>query len=78
MVLDSNIIIYSADDQYQKLRIFIKDKTSTVSIITQIEVLGYKGLTVKDKRYFEAVFQYTVPLEDSIVERAIMLRQQHN
>lgn len=55
-LLDSNIIIYSADSSFDYLRSLIKNENSYVSQISKLEVLGYRNLDVKSKIYFENVF----------------------
>ncbi len=76
-LIDSNIIIYSANKSFDYLRPIIKDENSYVSLISKLEVLGYKNLDEKSKIYFENVF-YTlnnIDLESDIIELAINLRQ---
>ena len=72
MLLDSNIIIYSADAAYADLRKYVKDKNNVVSAISQVEVLGYHSLTLQDRTYFEAVFQHmsVLPVSQPIIAQA--------
>ena len=44
MLLDSNVIIYAARPEHSALRKFIEAHAAAVSIISQIEVLGYHYL----------------------------------
>ncbi|HRD79783.1 MAG TPA: type II toxin-antitoxin system VapC family toxin [Saprospiraceae bacterium] len=80
MLLDSNIIIIAS--KLQNVRLLEKLKTYersvSVSVITQIEVLGYHQLKAVEKLFLERFFQTieVVPLSDSIVKKAIELRQQ--
>jgi hypothetical protein len=43
-IIDSNIIIYSALDEFSYLREYLKDSQNYVSKFSEIEVLGYHGL----------------------------------
>jgi hypothetical protein len=45
MLLDSNIIIYSAKPEYAELRRFMDRSIYSVSAVSRIEVLGYHLLT---------------------------------
>jgi hypothetical protein len=50
MLLDSNIIIYTAQPEYKKLLDFLSTEEGiTISIISKIEVLGYHKLTDFEK-----------------------------
>ena len=77
-LLDSNIIIYSAQPEYAYLRSLIFDKNSAVSKITQLEVLGFHRLNTSEKEYFTACFHFLkcYEISDSIINHAIALRQQ--
>lgn len=77
MLVDSNIIIYAAEANGEKCRDFIRLHAPSVSVITQVEVLGYHKLNDIDKLLLEQIF-YTlkaVPLTTPIVQEAIRLRQ---
>lgn len=77
-LLDSNILIYSAQPEYAYLRPLIFDKNSAVSKITPLEVLGFHRLDAVEKEYFTACFQFLklIDINDSIINNAIALRQQ--
>lgn len=77
-LLDSNILIYSAQPEYAYLRSLIFDKNSAVSKITKLEVLGFHRLNAAEKEYFTACFQFLrlIDINDSIISNAIALRQQ--
>ncbi|GAB3768172.1 hypothetical protein GCM10028818_02140 [Spirosoma horti] len=80
MILDSNIIIYSAQPEYVSLARYLQTNQNSVrvSLISTLEVLGFSRLTLKDKLTFEAYLASVeiVPITDSIVTEAIRLRQQ--
>ncbi|HLO44840.1 MAG TPA: type II toxin-antitoxin system VapC family toxin [Leadbetterella sp.] len=77
-IIDSNIIIYSALDEFSYLREYLKDSQSYVSKFSEVEVLGYYGLKPNQKQYFESVFYSlnVLPITDPIVQKVIDLRQQ--
>ena len=78
-LLDTNIIIYSVLEKFDYLDSFLSHKPkSAVSIITKIEVLGFKGITESDKNIFEAIFNIlpVIPLTDNIANVSVKLKQQ--
>jgi toxin FitB len=78
MLLDSNILIYAALPQHSVLRRLIEQHSPAVSVISRIEVLGYHRLQAAERQLLEQLFDLTeiLPLSDSVVQRAIELRQQ--
>ncbi len=79
-LLDSNIIIYSAEKQYSFLRKLYKEQNIFISEITKLEVLGYHKITDEQKKYFNSVFKVisAIPVSSVIIEEAIILRQSKN
>jgi len=79
MILDSNIIIYATQPEYQKVRDFLRSNNAklSVSIITKLEVLGYHKLGVSEKSKLESFFHSVtiLPITSPIIEIAIKLRQ---
>ncbi len=77
MLLDSNIIIYSALEENEYIREFIEGISPFASEISKIEVLGYHKLSSDTKDFFEALFNTftTLPVSDQVVEKAVELRQ---
>ncbi len=80
MLLDSNIVIYAVQPVHTALREFIAKHAPGVSVISQIEVLGYHSLETQVQLRLEEFFAATevLPLSVSVsvVERAIRLRQE--
>ena len=78
MLLDSNIIIYSAKPGGAALRSFLEGIRRYVSVISYIESFGYQNLTQEEFQQLETIFRRTqiLPLTDDIAEQAISLRQQ--
>ena len=77
ILLDSNILIYSAQADYEHLRSLVTDPENSVSSFTMLEVLGFPALTPRDKVYFNSVFTVldVKEISLSIVQQAIQLRQ---
>lgn len=57
MLLDSNIIIYSAQPEYTELRTLIAENSPAVSALSYLEVWDYHQLTEPQRQYFET-FDY--------------------
>jgi toxin FitB len=78
ILLDSNIIIYSAQPKFAYLRPLIMDSENAISAFTTLEVLGYHGLQSIDKRYFESAFEIldVKTISAIILQKAIDYRQQ--
>ena len=80
MILDSNIIIYSNQPNYKVLLAYLEANKGDlqVSIISQLEVLGFYQLLPQDKADFDAFFaSVTVfAIDDEVINEAIRLRQQ--
>ncbi len=45
MLIDSNIIIYAAQPEHNRLRQWIAETAPAVSAVSYVEVLGYSQLT---------------------------------
>ncbi|HVG11339.1 MAG TPA: type II toxin-antitoxin system VapC family toxin [Thermoanaerobaculia bacterium] len=77
MLIDSNIIIYSAQPENEFLRQLIAARAPAVSAVSYVEVLGYHGLSEPERRYFEAFFAEArvLPLAHPVLEEAVRLRQ---
>lgn len=77
MLIDSNIIIYSALPENEWLRDFVREHAPSVSAISYVEVLGYHKLTEQDHAYFVEFFDASMvlPITDDVVEQAARLRR---
>ena len=78
MILDSNIIIYSALPDREELRDFIRKNSPKVSEISRVEVLGYRDIDPDDLAYFDVFFTAAtnIPVSSQIIDCAISLRRQ--
>jgi predicted nucleic acid-binding protein len=77
MLLDSNIIIYAAQPENSKLREFIAEHEPVVSALSYPETLGYHRLSKLEKLFLEEFFSVSlvIPISQSVLDRAVMLRQ---
>ena len=79
MLLDSNIIIIASKLTQTKLISYLRnhEKDLQVSIISQIEVLGFHQLKQVEKTFLDNFFNAisVIPLNDLIAFKAIELRQ---
>lgn len=77
-LLDSNLLIYSADAANAFLRPLVSNADNYVSAITQVETLGYHRLSATDKLYFQSLFALLgiLPVTPAVIGRAVALRQQ--
>ena len=78
VLLDSNIIIYSAQPENTQLRELIAEESPAVSALSYLEVLGYHLLTEEQRQYFEEFFQIAqvLPISQDVLAQAVVLRQQ--
>lgn len=80
MLLDSNIVIYSTQPEFQSLRDLVTEYSPAVSVVSYIEVLGYHRLGSEDRKilyeFFEAA--HILPLTDRVADFAVKLRQQRS
>ena len=79
MILDSNILIYAIQPNYEYLIDWILKELPSVSVVTQIEVLGYHKLSTHQRVQFEVLFDNLtiLPINTAISNGAIALKQQH-
>ena len=78
MLLDSNILIYGAEEGEPRLDAILARSDLAVASVSRIETPGYHRLSDAERRGLEAaIARMTVlALEDTVVERAISLRQE--
>ena len=78
-LLDTNILIYSGEDQYSTLLLpYVIDSNNMVSSISKIETLGFSRITANQIHFFNNIFQLidVLAVNENIIEQAILLRQQ--
>jgi predicted nucleic acid-binding protein len=76
-LIDSNLIIYASKPGYDFLHPLLGGPDVAVSVITQIETLGYHQLSTDEKLYLGEFFANVerLPVSEAVVEKAIALRQ---
>jgi hypothetical protein len=57
MVLDTNIVIYSAKPGGELLRPWLEDANAAVSMVSRIEALGFPGIANDEKTALEGALQ---------------------
>lgn len=77
ILLDSNIVIYSSNADYDFLRQRLAPYDLVVSDISRLEVLGFSRITELEKRYFNEFFEAVecFIITPQIINHAITLRQ---
>lgn len=78
MILDSNIIVYSAEPQYQTIRDLIARHAPSVSAVSYVEVLGFPQITPAQIQHFTQFFGHAVmhAVDRPVLDGAVALRQQ--
>lgn len=76
IILDTNIFIYLANGTLDVKN--LKNTDLAFPSIVKVEALGYAQITVAEQSYLEALFAecQQLDLEESVLQRAIRLRQQ--
>lgn len=61
-LLDSNLIIYAARPDGERIRTFIAERAPRVSEITKVETLGYHSLEETERALLERFFDAAIIL----------------
>ena len=79
MLLDSNILIYAANQSAPAIDLLVTAFGNSVASVTQIEVYGFIGLSPAEASALNVLFQRLTikPLDATIVQRTIALRQEN-
>ncbi len=77
VLIDSNIVIYSASKNAVELRKWLAKQALFVSLITRLEVLGYHKISEGEIELTEKLFTYCqlISIDTSIIDQAIKFRQ---
>ncbi|MDR2849926.1 MAG: type II toxin-antitoxin system VapC family toxin [Verrucomicrobiota bacterium] len=77
MLLDSNIVIYAAQQEHVEVRRFIEAHRVSVSAITYVEVLGYHKLRPEARDLLADFFRSLPvwPVTVPVLDEAVRLRQ---
>jgi hypothetical protein len=80
ILLDSNIIIYSALPEYDYLHEYYEKRDSFASEISTLEVLGFSKITKEQETFFGTIFSTinVLPITSEIIEQAISFRKRYS
>lgn len=78
-VIDTNIAIYLLSGDETIIRL-LDNKQGYISFVTQLELLGYKGNTKKEKVEIENFISqcFVVDINEDIKKHVIAIRQNHS
>lgn len=78
-VIDTNIALYLLSGDETLIRL-LDNKQAYISFVTQLELLGYKGITKKEKETVEQFISqcYIIDLNEDIKSNVITIRQNHS
>lgn len=80
MIVDSNVIIYSIQPDYESLQDYLLSRVDQLyaSAITKLEVVGFSKLNHVERWQLEEFFNNITPLfiSDKVISEATRLRQQ--
>jgi predicted nucleic acid-binding protein len=78
VVLDTNIVIYACQPGGAMLLPWTGSADAAVASVTRVEALGFRGIGPDEEADLrEFLAECTVlPLDDEVIERAVLLRQQ--
>ena len=79
-LIDSNILIYAARPEFLHIKEMIEKENVAVSEISRLEVMGYHRITEEQKDFFKAIFLLVqlIPVDEQIIDKAIIIRQTKN
>jgi len=78
-IVDTNILIYLSKKQLDFYKVALPNDKLFMSVITYMEVLGYRFKNSFEKDFVEKICEYipVIGLDKSIVEKVISIRQNH-
>jgi len=77
ILFDTNIIIYSAQEEGAYLHDIFENEGGHYSVVTMVETLGFHKMDKRQEGYLKLIFQRLkpLPITDPIIFKAIELRQ---
>lgn len=80
MLLDSNILIYGASGTEPRLDTILARSDLCAASVTRIETLGFHRLSETHRHWLEVAFSRMkiLALDETVIDRAIVLRQVRN
>lgn len=79
LFLDTNIILYLLDGD-ETLAEFLNGKQLYISVITELELLAYKGITAKEEKIITEFINQckTITINNNIKQETIRIRKTYN
>ena len=79
LFLDTNIILYLLNGD-ETLASFLNNKQLYISVITELELLAYKGITTKEEKVITDFIEQckTITINNSIKQETIRIRKKYN
>jgi predicted nucleic acid-binding protein len=79
LLADTNILLYLLQGN-DTIRLLLQDKVIVISFITELELLGFAKLTMKEEKQIQQLLQscIIVQLNDSIKLNYVKLRRKYN
>jgi predicted nucleic acid-binding protein len=76
-LLDTNVLVYALKG-LEVVKPYFNASAAFISVITEIELMGVKGLSEKELKVREAIIDFCtiIPFTNSIKNKAIHLKQQ--
>lgn len=80
ILLDSNIIIYSAQEEFSSLQNIFDRKEIFTSEIIRLEVLGFHKITKEQEEFFNNIFSKikVLSINSEVIHHAIKFRKKYN
>lgn len=80
MILESNILIYAADPDDKCCGDYVEAVEAVISVVSRIEILGFPGFSALPESQRARLHDLAhslpeIPIEEAVVNRAILLRQ---
>lgn len=78
MLLDTNIVIHGCQSDGARLLPWTGHANAAVASVTRVEALGFTGMTTAEDAAIRGFLIKCLcyPLDDEVIERAVILRQQ--
>ncbi len=78
-LVDTNILIYLSKRKLQLEQVTEKETRLFISVITYMEVMGFKFVNLREKQTVEKLCSFfpVIDLNPEIVNSVILIRQQH-
>ena len=78
-LIDTNVLIYLSKKEIEFEKVFSPSDELFMSVITYMEVLGYRFTNNEEKHFIESLCKHIpyIELDSEIVEKVIQIKQRH-